>query len=150
MSRDGGFGAGLKVARNARVRAVVGGAVSAPVTVFVEPAVTLGTPRATSPSGRRLSLRAIVRADTSRLAGRRFVLYLAREEAGRLDRIASAPLRRTGRGRMAVTLGFRALQRVDDDDTLTWCVRGQVGRGYGRRSAINRRCGSRRIRARVG
>jgi hypothetical protein len=148
MARDGGFGAAIKLARNSRVRVTAGGATSAPVNVFVEPGVTLGQPRAASRTARRLSLRAVIRADASRLAGRRFVLYLFRSKAGRLDRVASSPLRRAGRGRMTATLRFRPLRRVGKGDKLTWCTRGQVGQGYGRPSDLNRRCGAARVRDR--
>jgi outer membrane protein assembly factor BamB len=144
LSPDGGFSAGVRLRRNARLRAIVGGVPSAPVRVYVEPQVTIGKPRAAS--RRLLRVNVSVKAVGARLAGRRFVLYLARDKARRLDRVATGRLRRSGKHRTRATLVFAPLRRVGKKDVLTFCIPGQAKLGLGRPSALNRRCGTRRIR----
>ena len=144
-ARDGGFLGGVSLYRSSRFRVRGAGAVSPAVTVFAVPRVQLGTPKR---AGRgRLAVTASVRTPRTRLAGLRFHLYLRRAGARRIERVASGRLRSAGAGRTRAALRFTPPKRTTRDDTLDFCVVGQLRLGLGKPSPLTRRCGARRLPA---
>jgi outer membrane protein assembly factor BamB len=141
---DGYFDYTLKPDLNVRLRFRSGNAVSAVRTVYVYPRTRFKFKRPSRNSVRALiSFRNVGRVN---LGGRRASLYIARIKQKRFDRLGSATVRRQGRGRSALTVGFRALRHVGKRDYLAVCVKGQARLGLGRPDRFTRGCGKRRIR----
>jgi outer membrane protein assembly factor BamB len=136
----------VALTRNTRFRLAAAGATEA-----LRPLEITAAPRFASKVRRLRRNRIEVRGAVSGppdmpAARRRFVVYLGRVHHDRAQRLGSAVLRRTGRGRAAASVRFRALKRVGADDVLMFCVRGLAARGFGRVDAFERNCGRRHIR----
>jgi outer membrane protein assembly factor BamB len=141
---DGGLAYPVRVFHNSTFRARVGNARSGVVRAYAYPRARLGHPR--SLGGRRVSIAVRVSAPRTRLAGRRFVLYLA-PRRGSLRRLGTARLRAVGQERTAATLRFNVPSGTSERDGIAWCVRGQLRLRLGAPSPLLRRCGASRIRS---
>jgi hypothetical protein len=142
--RDGGASLVVTPARNSRVRARVGNAVSNPATVYVWPDVRFGKFRWID--RRRVRVTHSIRSPGVNVTGRRLVMYLERaRNTKKLTRVASARLRAAGRGRDRATMTFQP-PKTGRKDHLYLCLEGGLARGLGRPVPLTRRCGARTIR----
>ena len=132
-ARDGGFSTRATIYRNARFRVPAPGEGSDVVTVYATPRVVVGRPR-----GGVAGIS--VRSPRTRLAGRMLVLYRDAPGAAPLVRLAAGTLRSTGPGRTRTRLPLSSRR-----GRLVFCIRGQLKLGLGRPTALNRRCGARRL-----
>ncbi|HEX8741658.1 MAG TPA: PQQ-binding-like beta-propeller repeat protein [Thermoleophilaceae bacterium] len=145
---DGTFGFKVKPTRNTRYRTRAGAdaPASAGGTIFVYPRMKYRIRRG---RGRRINdITATVRMTGPpevALGGRRIHFYLVRVGRKQVVRISSGGLRRTGRGRAAATLRFRALSQVGRRDYFCYCVRGLSRVGLGPRDVVDKRCGRSRL-----
>jgi outer membrane protein assembly factor BamB len=133
--------------RNTRYRLRAKGVPKAtrPVTLFAYPRARAGRPHFLGGRRFRMSVRLSGRSDF-RVGGRRLVLYLGKPFKDRYLRLGSARLRRSGRRAAVAVVTFNAPSSTDESDTLAWCM--PHVRAWGRRDALNRHCGARRVRAR--
>lgn len=142
-ARDGGFGAGVRIDRNSRLRVSAGGARSNVVTVYTYLRAHLGRPVGTR---RRAVLKVSVAAPRARFGGHRLTLYLQRHGQRRLVRLGTGRLRATGRGRGRASIAYRPPRHATRRDLIWHCVSGQLRMGIGRPSPLTRRCGARVLR----
>jgi outer membrane protein assembly factor BamB len=143
-SRDGGFVASAKGAKNARWRVTTRGQGSNVLTIFAYPKIRLGRARFVSRTRARLPVK--VTAPHSRLAGRRVVLYLQQSRRSKLARLGSARLSgRNGHARGSVL--FKPVRHVARHALVWHCIVGQLHMRLGRPSPLTRHCG-RRVLAR--
>lgn len=142
-SADGTFGAYASPSRNLRVRAVSGELASAPVTLYADFRASLRPLRGGTA---RPALRLEVRAGRgASIRNRRVVFYFARRGQTQLRRVAARGWQvRTSRLiRVTQRYPSGSLRRTD-----RWlvCTREPAGGdGFGRPTALDQRCGARRI-----
>jgi hypothetical protein len=79
-------------------------------------------------------------------AKRKVVAYIGRAKQGRMGRLGSGGLRRTGGKSAEAKIGFKLLEKVGRNDFIFVCVPGLAKAGWGVPDNVQRKCGNKRIR----
>jgi outer membrane protein assembly factor BamB len=142
---DGSAKFKIKLKRNMRVSVrPKGGKASRPGNVYAYPVFRIRTKAVSRTRGVfTVKLKGVPGGFAAK---RKVVAYIGRAKQGRMGRLGSGGLKRTGGKTSEAKVGFKLLQKVGRTDFIFVCVPGLAKAGWGVPDRVQRSCGDKRIR----